>query len=33
MLAGDAELPMLVEGADLGCEARLASGSRLNGLG
>jgi len=32
MLVGDAEPPMLAEGADLGCDARLASGSRLNGL-
>jgi hypothetical protein len=33
MLVDDAEPPMLVEGAGLGCEARLASGSRLNALG
>jgi len=33
MLVDEAEPPMLVEGADLGSEARLASGSRLNGLG
>ena len=33
MLVDDAKPPMLAEGADLGCEARLASGSRLNGLG